>query len=282
MFFSARENVSPKLIGRLQADDPLGLDGDGVVVGDEHHGVARRVELLEHGEHLPARVGVQGAGGLVGQDHRRISRQSPGDGHPLLLAAGELGGLVAQLVAQAHHLQRHLGPLVALGPGHSRIHEGDLHVLHERQLWQQIVLLENKTQHPVADGRQLIFVHLSHILSVQQIRAGGGDVQTADDVHAGGLAGTGLAHDGHKLPLVNLKRDVIGSLDGGVAHPVELAHVLKFNERAHQKPPPGPPPMAAPPPPPGPPLIPPPILPGMPPMAAPSIIMAPPLEPEAR
>ena len=31
--------------------------------------------------------------------------QGPGDGHPLLLAAGELDGLVLQLVAQAHLLQ---------------------------------------------------------------------------------------------------------------------------------------------------------------------------------
>ncbi len=52
------------------------------------------VELLQHGQHLPAGVGVQGAGGLIRQDHRRVPGQGPGNGHPLLLAAGELAGLV--------------------------------------------------------------------------------------------------------------------------------------------------------------------------------------------
>jgi len=83
----------------LQADDPLGLDGDGVVVGDENHGVALAVDVLEHGQHLTAGAGVQGSGGLVGQDDRRTAHQSPGNGHPLLLAAGELHRLVPPLVS---------------------------------------------------------------------------------------------------------------------------------------------------------------------------------------
>ena len=64
--------------------------------------------------HLAAGVGVQSAGGLVGQDDRRVAHQSPGDGHALLLAAGELVGQVLELVAQAHLLQRRHGPLVPL------------------------------------------------------------------------------------------------------------------------------------------------------------------------
>ena len=52
----------------LQADDPLGLDRNGVVMGDKYHRVALTVQVLEHPQHLPAGVRVQGAGGLVGQD----------------------------------------------------------------------------------------------------------------------------------------------------------------------------------------------------------------------
>ncbi len=224
----------------LQPDDPLGLDGDGVVVGDEHHGVPRGVELLQHGQHLPARVGVQGAGGLVGQDHRRVPGQGPGDGHPLLLAAGELHGLVIQFIAQSHHLQGDPRPFVPLRLGDAGVHQGHLHILLQGQLGQQVVLLKDEAQHLVADGGQLVFVHLAHVLAVQQIGAGGGHVQAADDVHAGGFAGAGLAHDGHELPLLNLKGDAVRRLDRGVTHLVVLAHLPEFDQTAHQKPP-GPP-----------------------------------------
>ena len=69
-----------------------------------------RVELLQHSQHLAAGVAVQRAGGLVGQNDRRIPGQRPGDGHALLLAAGKLAGLVFQLIAQPHLLQCLAGP----------------------------------------------------------------------------------------------------------------------------------------------------------------------------
>ena len=52
------------------------------------------VELLQQVEHRLAGGAVQVAGRLVGQQHRRLGDQRPGDRHPLLLAAGELVGPV--------------------------------------------------------------------------------------------------------------------------------------------------------------------------------------------
>ena len=72
----------------LEADNALGLDGNGVVMGNEDHRVPLPVELLKEGEDLPPCTGVQRAGRLVGQNHRGIACQSPGKGYPLLLAAG--------------------------------------------------------------------------------------------------------------------------------------------------------------------------------------------------
>ena len=79
-------------------------------MGDKYHRVALTVQVLEHPQHLPAGVRVQGAGGLVGQDDGGTAGQGPGDGHPLLLTAGELIGQVVELVAQAYLLQYLSGP----------------------------------------------------------------------------------------------------------------------------------------------------------------------------
>jgi hypothetical protein len=164
---------------------------------------------------------------------------------------------VPPLVLQAHPVQGLQRPAAALGLSDPGVHQGDLHIFHQIQLGQQVVLLKDKAQQLVADFGQLVFVHLAHIPAVQQIGPLRGDVQTADDVHAGGLAGAGGAYNGHELPPADLKGDVVRCHHGGVPHVVVLAHLLKLNERLHVKilpvrrpmPPPGiPPPLGIPPP----------------------------------
>ena len=199
--------------------------------------MALSVELLKHPDDLAAGVGVQSAGGFVGEDDRRVAHQSPCDGNALLLAAGKLVWQVLELVAQTHLFQHIPGQLVALGAGDVGVDQRHLHVFQKVQPGQKVILLEDEAQHLVAHIRQLIPVHLAHIPAIEPVDAVGGDVQTADDVHAGGLARTGLAHDGHKLPLLDLHRDVVGGLYQRIAHLIILAHLLKFDQSAHGAPP---------------------------------------------
>ena len=56
------------------------------------------IQLLEEPQHLPARPGIQRAGGLIRQNDRGIPRQRSCDGYPLLLTAGELTGQVLSLI----------------------------------------------------------------------------------------------------------------------------------------------------------------------------------------
>ena len=65
---------------------------------------------------LVAGLGVELAGRLVGQDEHRLLDQGPGDGHALLLAAGELVGAVVEPVPQADLLEQLGGPLAAGRP----------------------------------------------------------------------------------------------------------------------------------------------------------------------
>ena len=157
-------------------------------------------------------------------------------------------GRLVELGPQAHPFQGSPGPLVALPGGDVGVDQGHLHVFHQVQLGQQVVLLENEAQHLVSDPGQFVLVHPAHIPAVEPIGAGGGHIQAADDVHAGGFARARLAHNGHELPFLDLHRDVVGRLDGGVPHLVVLADRVKFDQCAHRGPAP-PPPAGAPPPP---------------------------------
>ena len=60
-----------------------------------------RVEPVEDAQHVAGGLGVQVAGRLVGEQQRRRGDQRPGHRDPLLLAAGELVGLVVGPVGQA-------------------------------------------------------------------------------------------------------------------------------------------------------------------------------------
>ena len=77
----------------LDADDAVGHLGDFLIVGNHHHGLGELLTRhLHEPQHILAGFAVQVAGGLVSQKNGGLGGQGPGDGHPLLLAAGELVG----------------------------------------------------------------------------------------------------------------------------------------------------------------------------------------------
>ena len=61
--------------------------------------------LAQQIEHRPPGAPVQRPGWLVGEYHLRPGHQRPGDGHPLLLAAGQLGRPAPCPVGQPHPRQ---------------------------------------------------------------------------------------------------------------------------------------------------------------------------------
>ena len=97
-------------------DDAAGVRGHRGVVGhqDDRQAVLA-VELPEEGEDLLAGLGVEVAGGLVGDQERAAVDQRPGDRDPLLLAAREPRRLVVEPVAQADPLEQRPGPAAARG-----------------------------------------------------------------------------------------------------------------------------------------------------------------------
>jgi hypothetical protein len=66
---------------------------------------------------------------------------------------------------------------------------------------EQIEGLEHESDLLVADPGQLVVVQLAHPMAVQPVFARRGAVEAADQVHEGGLAGAGRAHDGDEFVL---------------------------------------------------------------------------------
>jgi hypothetical protein len=149
-------------------------------VGDQHHrdpGLA--VEALQDLHDLDAGPAVQVAGGLVGQDQLGLVHEGPRDGHPLLLAAGELVGSVVGAAAQPDRLEEGAGPAMALGgwPVFPVVDEGQLHVLEGGRPGQQVEALEDEADRPIAQDGAAIAVEARHVFPGQPVVSGGRLVQ---------------------------------------------------------------------------------------------------------
>jgi len=113
-----------------QAVDTLGFAGQiGIMRRDEERDAPLGLQLEKQIVDDGARLGVEVAGGLVGEDDLRPVHESARHGHALLLATRELAGPVTQPIGQADLGQRGGGALARLRHGDTleqRRHHGVL------------------------------------------------------------------------------------------------------------------------------------------------------------
>ena len=123
-------------------------------MGDNDHGGLLLRQTPDDLEHLAGELRVQGGGGLIKAEDVRGQGQGPGDGDPLLLAAGELVGVVSRPLCQPHFgqqraplrldlLQDRLFVLLEIGPLLSQKLLGQGDIFQRRVLGEQVEGLEH-------------------------------------------------------------------------------------------------------------------------------------------
>ena len=146
-----------------QRDIPAAVLGDLRVVGDKNNRTSLGVQTLEEHQDLKRGTGIQVAGSLVRQDHRRVVHQGTGDRHTLHLATGHLVTFMHQSVSQAHGDQGvdRLFPTLSRFIG-GVVHERELYILYRRCLRQQVIALEDEADLTIPESRPLPLVHGAH------------------------------------------------------------------------------------------------------------------------
>ena len=128
------------------------------VVGHHDDGLAQLAAQPPHEhQHVLGRDAVEVACGLVGHEQGRVRDQGARNGHPLLLAAGELPRGVVHAVLEADQPQHGPHVLPALPAGEIGQHERQLDVLEGRQHRDEVVELENEADVGGAPGGELGF-----------------------------------------------------------------------------------------------------------------------------
>ena len=194
-------------------------------MGDDDHGGLAVGEVPQDTEDFTGQLRVKGAGGLIEAEDVRVERQCAGDGHPLLLTAGELVGVVACPLRQAHLGQQVTGLCFQLGVDGlfvglvaglllrqklPRQH----HVFQRGVLGEEVEVLEHKAE------VEALFPHLAlplgggvggvpHGLAVHLDDAGVGTLQKVQAAQQRRLARAGRADDRQRLALFQCERDVL-------------------------------------------------------------------------
>ena len=166
-------------------------------------------------------------GGLVQHHDGGVLQNGPGQGHPLLLPAGEVGPRGADL--GVHALGQFFQDVPALGGHQRRLHlrPGGLRAggpdIFQNGRLEQAAVLEDKGDLV----HEHMGVYLRHIHAAHLHHPGGGIPEPGDQAGGGGFAAAGGPYQGHRLPRLHGEGEM-GEGGGGRAV-VGEAHVCKLH-----------------------------------------------------
>ena len=181
---------------------------------------------------LAAALGIQVASRLVGEQDARPGDESPGDGRPLHLAAGEFARLVLDARPEAdavENLGRSFGGLATRAPPveHRTADQGrHHHVLQGREFRKQMVELKNEAKRAVAQPIALARTEAVDALAVEHHRSRVRPVERAEQVEQRTLAGAGCPDDGEKLAALDVEIDALKDVDDVRVPAISLEQVL--------------------------------------------------------
>ena len=192
-----------------QTDDAVGilLRQFGVVRDHDHEAVF--CHILQQLHDLDARLAVQCAGGLVGQQDVGVVDEGAGDGHALHLAARHLGGALVELVPETHLPQRLGGTAAALSARHARDGQGQFDVGEDGLVGDEVIALEHEADGVVAVGVPVPVGVAAGGDAVDDELAAVVAVEAADDVEQRGLARAAGAEDGDKFAVAQVETDPV-------------------------------------------------------------------------
>ena len=147
-----------------------------------------------------AGLAVEVAGRFIGKQQLRLTVKGAGQGHPLLLAAGELSRKVVQALAQPQLLQESLCLAAALAIAFAAQQRGQLNVFQRVERRYQHKGLKNEADVAGAQRRPRLFVQLVQRLPEQVNLAAASVVQPGEDRQQGRFSRAGLANQGNALP----------------------------------------------------------------------------------
>ena len=133
------------------------------------------VEAAQPGAQFLAHAGVEGAEGLVEQQHLGLDRQGPGERHALALAARELAGVAVGEAVELHQGEQVVHPLADLVLRALADAEAEGDVVADGHVLEGGIVLEHEAHPAIAYG------HVGGVLSGDLDATAVGGLEPGDD-----------------------------------------------------------------------------------------------------
>src|SRR5579862_4225064 len=197
------------------------------IVGDHDDGLTEIfVQLPENFKNGVGTTSIEIAGGLISKDDFRLVDEGAGDGHALLLAAGEFRGLVIEASGDAEELGEDVEAV--------RIEAVTVNVLSERDVVagserrQKIEFLEDEADFVAAKVGAGGVAEGGKVVPIEHDTASGGAGEGAHDVEHGRFAASRGAHDREKIAGHNVDADTTKSGNFELTRAIDLPKIFSF------------------------------------------------------
>ena len=212
----------------MQLDDALAHRVDDLLVVRGHHDRrAGAVDGVQHLHDAQRRRRIEVSGGLIGQQDLRMVHIRAGDGHTLLLTAGQLMRVVVLLTGQSHGLQHLRHQRLDGGPARADHLKRERHILPHGLVRQQLVILEHES-----DGttilRHLTVRQTAKIIAGHSNLAVRGLLLAQQQAQQRRLAGTGSTDQKHEIATFDVEVDIIQRRPRTLG--IHLAHMIQCDE----------------------------------------------------
>ena len=183
------------------------------------------MDALQLRAHIHTKPGVQVGQGLVQKQEFGVGGHGAGNGHALLLAAGQLVGIAVHILLDAHHPEGILDAALDLLLRQLLDLQAEGDVLPHSHVGPEGVGLEHQVQPAFAGFCVIGQIRVDHLHAVDGHDAALWLFQAGDDAQRGGLAAAGRAQQGHEVAVLNDQVDVAQN----VVIPIKLVDMLQFD-----------------------------------------------------
>ncbi len=187
------------------------------------------LEFTEKGENGFAGGGVEVASGFIREKDFGAIDEGAGDGDALLFAAGKLRGAMAEAVGEADAFEGFADARGTLGAIDFGEAEGEFDIFLESHARQEVERLEDHADRVTAIPGEFERRERGDVLAEGDNGAGGGAVESGDEIQQGGLSGAGRAEEGEKFVWENGERDIVDGADGGFTHGVVAGDTVELD-----------------------------------------------------
>jgi hypothetical protein len=133
-------------------------------------------------------------------------------------------------MAQTYLFREVLGDGATFVFWHAFVVKGELDILDNAELLDQVIALKDKAQIPATGLREVIVIKLGNVQSTKEILAAGWLIKTAENVQHRGLATARRAHHANIFTRMNTERNALQDMAFQVTHAVGFAYVAQLDD----------------------------------------------------